>query len=70
MKKHNVIAYVGAVVIFLIGFFLTFTIASGHRNYVSSVYSKYCYNYDDVNGNIDKPVYYATLPDCNKPLKK
>jgi hypothetical protein len=48
--------------------FTTYSIVDSYR-FVSSKYSKYCYNSRDVNKNIKDRLYYKTLEECNKPLK-
>lgn len=38
--------------------------------YVTGDYSRYCYEYGHENKNIRNKIYFKTLEECNKPLKK
>ena len=48
--------------------FIAYSIIDSYK-FVSSKYSKYCYNSDRVNQNIKDRLYYKTLAECGKPLK-
>ena len=63
MRKYLII-----IVLFLAFLGLGLSINSS-RNFVTSKYSKYCYNIGKENHNIKIKIYYKTLEDCGKPLK-
>lgn len=41
-----------------------------NRKFVTSVNSEYCYTYRNEHKGIRHEIYFKTLEECNKPLKK
>ena len=73
MKKHHVLLIlVLALIAILVVPFGSAAIAqyTAGRSFVSSQYSKYCYHKGYENKNIRERMYFSTLEECAKPLKK
>lgn len=66
MKYYNQLLTLIVLVFMFI--FIAYSIIDSFK-FVSSKYSKYCYNSDRVNQNIKDRLYYKTLEECGKPLK-
>lgn len=66
MKYYNQLLTL--IILVAMCMFVTYSIVDSYK-FVSSEYSKYCYNSDKVNKNIKDRLYYKTLEECGKPLK-
>ena len=69
MKKyyHYIFGLVTILIIFISGVFIDYRVTN--MRYVTSQYSKYCYQRGNENKNIKHKVYYKSLEECGKTLK-